>query len=200
MGGHDVRERLIESASMLFHAKSYGSVGINEVCAHADVRRGSFYYYFPSKEALALAVLEREGGELFDAVARPALATEGPVTARFERLFELLERYHSDRTEHADGLVGGCPIANLGQELAPQSLVIRGKVVELYDRFRTVYADALRDAVERGELPTDTDPEATARRIHAHVQGVLEVMTMESDPGIVTQLGVDVGGLVVRAG
>lgn len=53
-----VRERLIESADMLFSTKGYGNVGVNEIIAHAKTVKASFYQHFPSKETLCKAWLE----------------------------------------------------------------------------------------------------------------------------------------------
>ncbi|HTO08336.1 MAG TPA: helix-turn-helix domain-containing protein, partial [Myxococcota bacterium] len=56
----DARERLIDEASRLFHARSYESVGVQELCDAAEVNKGSFYHFFPSKEDLAAAVIDAQ--------------------------------------------------------------------------------------------------------------------------------------------
>ena len=54
----DARERLVAAALELFSERAYSSVGVAEISARAGVQKGSFYYFFPSKEALALAVTD----------------------------------------------------------------------------------------------------------------------------------------------
>ena len=54
----DARERLIEAAGDLWHRRSYTDVGVGEICAEAGVQKGSFYHFFPSKQDLALAVID----------------------------------------------------------------------------------------------------------------------------------------------
>ena len=45
-------------AAHLFLERSYQAVGVDEICAAADARKGSFYYYFSSKGELAKAVVD----------------------------------------------------------------------------------------------------------------------------------------------
>ncbi|HSG31720.1 MAG TPA: TetR/AcrR family transcriptional regulator, partial [Thermodesulfobacteriota bacterium] len=43
------KEKLIDSAIQLLGTRSYNSVGVQELCEHAEVKKGSFYHFFPSK-------------------------------------------------------------------------------------------------------------------------------------------------------
>ena len=67
----NARERLIESASELWHSRSYADVGVNEICEHAGVRKGSFYHFFASKQDLALAVIDSFWSRARRACSRP---------------------------------------------------------------------------------------------------------------------------------
>ncbi|GLB62203.1 hypothetical protein NCCP2495_00810 [Dietzia sp. NCCP-2495] len=53
------RDRIVNAAGELFLARSYTGVGIAEICAAADVRKGTLYHFFPSKAEVARAVLDR---------------------------------------------------------------------------------------------------------------------------------------------
>ena len=59
----DARERLVESCQALMHEKGYTAVGVGEVCSRAGVNKGSFYHFFPSKQDLALTVIDQFGKE-----------------------------------------------------------------------------------------------------------------------------------------
>ena len=52
------RDRIVRSAARLFLTRSYQSVGVGDLCAVADVRKGRFYHFFPSKTDLVVAALE----------------------------------------------------------------------------------------------------------------------------------------------
>lgn len=61
----DARERLVRTAARLFLTRSYQAVGVDELCAAADVRKGSFYYYFRAKAELAKAVIDWHAAALW---------------------------------------------------------------------------------------------------------------------------------------
>ena len=70
----DARERLIHSAIELVHARSYADVGVNELCEHAGVKKGSFYHFFPSKRDLIVAALDDVAGWYDRDIFGPAFA------------------------------------------------------------------------------------------------------------------------------
>ena len=59
----DARERLIESARELIYARGYNSVGVEEICQHAGVNKGSFYHFYASKRDLVLDVIRAEDAD-----------------------------------------------------------------------------------------------------------------------------------------
>ena len=54
----DAREKILSAAQSLIELRGYSALGVAEICKAADVPKGSFYYFFESKEALALAVID----------------------------------------------------------------------------------------------------------------------------------------------
>src|SRR5277367_3712153 len=55
----NARERLLQVAFELIWEQSYGSVSVDDICERANVKKGSFYYFFPSKSDLAVAAYEK---------------------------------------------------------------------------------------------------------------------------------------------
>lgn len=55
---NDKRTRLIEAADRLFHEKGFNMTTLANIAELADVPLGNVYYYFKSKDSIALAVLE----------------------------------------------------------------------------------------------------------------------------------------------
>ncbi|MDI1298146.1 TetR/AcrR family transcriptional regulator [Methylotenera sp.] len=54
----DVRQHVLNVAQKIISRRGYSAVGLNEILAAADVPKGSFYYYFKSKEAFGEALLQ----------------------------------------------------------------------------------------------------------------------------------------------
>jgi AcrR family transcriptional regulator len=89
---------LLESAASLFAEKGYDAVTMTEVAARAGAPIGSLYQFFPGKEALADALLERFGARLhdaLDAIAERAAAQSVPELA--DTLLNLLAGFQEER-------------------------------------------------------------------------------------------------------
>jgi AcrR family transcriptional regulator len=65
-------DALVEATARLLIKEGYDRASTNKIAAVAGVSIGSLYQYFPSKEALVAAVIERHAAELSQ-VAREAL-------------------------------------------------------------------------------------------------------------------------------
>ncbi|ODN41953.1 TetR/AcrR family transcriptional regulator [Piscirickettsia litoralis] len=59
MRKNDKRFRLLESARELIHTQGFSKTTLADIAQHADVPLGNVYYYYKTKEMLALAVIER---------------------------------------------------------------------------------------------------------------------------------------------
>src|SRR3954462_2455870 len=86
----DARERILAAGAELFGQRSYASIGVAQICAAAGVPKGSFYYFFESKQALALAVIDEHWTE--QRGQRTALLVNAePPLQRLRALFEATE-------------------------------------------------------------------------------------------------------------
>src|SRR5215470_5831383 len=56
----DMKERLTEAAMDLIWENSYGATSVDAICEKAGAQKGSFYYFFSSKSALAVKALEAD--------------------------------------------------------------------------------------------------------------------------------------------
>src|SRR5262249_17931269 len=59
MSKETTRDALREAGRRVFLERGYNNSGIDAILSEADVPKGSFYYYFPSKEEFGLQVLNR---------------------------------------------------------------------------------------------------------------------------------------------
>src|SRR5215471_16161209 len=58
MASTQTKERILAAAKELFLARGYAATTVDAICEKAELTKGSFYYFFDSKEELGLAVLE----------------------------------------------------------------------------------------------------------------------------------------------
>jgi AcrR family transcriptional regulator len=105
----DRRSQLLAAARSVFAKKGYESATVAEIVAGAGVAQGTFYLYFPGKDALAGAFAE-QFAERFAALATEKVARCRSFDAALARVFEAA---YEVADEYRDVLV----VANRGLEL-----------------------------------------------------------------------------------
>ena len=181
----DAKERLLTAALDLIWTSSYGSVSVEDICVRADVRKGSFYYFFPSKSALALAAYEakwREGRPLFDAIFSPQV----PPLDRIENWCQTLYALQKEKFEQF-GHVVGCPYCNVGSELATQDPKIRAIAEEMMGRMFRYLETAIAEAKREGVVSV-RDPKQAAQEACSFVNGRLLQAKVQNDPELLGDL------------
>src|SRR5213078_590667 len=122
----DAKERLMGAVRELIWEGSYGSTTIDQICAKAGVKKGSFYYFFDSKAELAETALEEDWERL-----RPELdSIFSPTVPPLERLRKYLDfGYNLQAQMKAKyGYVLGCPLFALGAEVSTQEGGLQKKI------------------------------------------------------------------------
>jgi len=107
--------------------RGFAASGVKDITDAAGVPKGSFYAYFPSKEALAVAILEHYWADI-DLRLLPILDAEGSALDRITRFFHAL----ADDHETGDFLLG-CLIGKLSLELGGTSEPVRAKLAGILD-------------------------------------------------------------------
>lgn len=165
----NTRDHLLDVGLNLIRSMGYASTGMKEILDAADVPKGSFYHYFPSKEAYANEVLKlyvRQETERFQRIFSDRSL---PPLQRLRRYFEELIAIYGPTPE---GVIG-CMIGNLTLERADHSDSIQAILRESFSRWQAGLAGVLREAVERGDLPSSTSSEELAGFILNSYQGAL---------------------------
>src|SRR5262245_2874839 len=112
--------KLLDAARELMLAKGYTATSVDDICEAAGLTKGSFFYYFESKEHLGRLVAER-----FAASAReqfqsaPFHQKKDPLDRVFGRVDFFLE------SSRRPGSAKGCLLGTFVQELAETHPAIR---------------------------------------------------------------------------
>jgi len=104
------RKELLRAATDLFYRRSFRGTSLADVASQAGIPLGNVHYYFPSKQALAKAVVAAYRASMLDAFKDWEAAYEQPLL----RLKALV----TSPLQAADDVVRwGCPQGSLCQEL-----------------------------------------------------------------------------------
>jgi TetR/AcrR family transcriptional repressor of nem operon len=182
----NAKEQLLEAALDLIWERSYGVVTIDAICEKAGVKKGSFYYFFESKSALAVAALEtswatsgkQKWDNLFSASTPPLERIRGFFQSSYESQVKI-------KQEH--GQVLGCPCFSVGSETSTQDETIRAKVQEILQLQIRYFESAIRDAQAEGSIPAG-DATAKSKCLFALFEGTLGQARIQNDPEVLRPL------------
>lgn len=160
------RAAIVLAAGELFAERGYHGASTTDILERCGLTRGALYFHFPSKEAIADAVVDHQ---------RHALSPpdrDSPLQAVVAMTFA-----------YADSLLRD-PVMRGAVRLAVEQGTYRRPDATPYESPEQAVLDLLVQAEARGELLTTADPRAIARLLVAAftgVQLVSEAQTGRSD-------------------
>ena len=146
------RNQILEAALRVFAEKGFFGARTDDIAREAGVSKGLLYWYFESKDAILLALLER----LFepDLEALEHLVTQRERSAR-ERLLNLAQQ-----------ALGSFPEIEMARKVAYEYYAlasrpgpVREALQRYYRRYRDLLAALIAQGVERGEWRVDNPRE-----------------------------------------
>lgn len=148
----DTRAALLRQGMAMLTERGFNSIGIDEVLRAVGVPKGSFYYYFASKDDFGLAALQTYAEYFAAKLDRHFLDANLSPLARVRAFIDGADagmgRYDYRR---------GCLVGNLGQEMSALSEPFRARLEAVFADWQARLAACLQEAVAAGELAADTD-------------------------------------------
>jgi TetR/AcrR family transcriptional regulator, transcriptional repressor for nem operon len=181
----DARDRLLQAAIDLIWTSSYGAVSVDAICERAQVRKGSFYHFFASKDELVVAALDAHWSTrrpLLDDIFSPAR----PPLERLGRYFTyVVERQTGVREQY--GRVLGCFHNAIGSECVQRPHEVAARAQEIILTLRRYLETTLRDAQAAGQIAPG-DPAEDAKVLFAYIQGALAQARVHDDLDILRRI------------
>ncbi|MFJ8631667.1 ScbR family autoregulator-binding transcription factor [Streptomyces sp. NPDC093568] len=152
------RRSILEAAAAVFGERGYDAASTNEILARAGLTRGALYHHFPSKEAIAAALVEAQGEAL--------VVPDQPVKlqAVIDLTLEFSRRLQTDAVLRAS------------VRLAVEQSSFSASAQTPYNQSITVVEDLLRQAEKQGELLPGADLSEVAATVVGAFTG-LQVMS-----------------------
>jgi TetR/AcrR family transcriptional repressor of nem operon len=176
MAKETTRNKILEAGSRIIHQKGFNNTGIQEILTKAGVPKGSFYFYFKSKEDFGLALIDEfdslVGGHLASILAMDTLSPLERLKSFFSFFRNFFQKQNCTR---------GCPIGNLSQELSDVNENIRKRLDESFISMSSLIETCLYEAREKKEFQNDIPiPEIAAYVINSW-EGALLRMKVSRD-------------------
>ena len=174
----DSKLKLLQTAHELIWRQSYGSVGVDQICEHSGVKKGSFYHFFRSKSDLAVAAYEYHWQELREKLD-VVFSKDKPPLQRLDDYFRQIFDRQRERLERF-GRMLGCPFVSLGSELSTQDESVRQMAQKISANKCKYIEETLRDAIAEGVIEP-TDPAVLARELHFYLVGLVQEAKIAND-------------------
>lgn len=173
----ELRERLFRSALSLFASKGYAETTVEDITEAADVGKGTFFNYFPSKEHILMAFGEMQLARL-ESVIREAEQSGQPM----REVMRTLVMRMTEEPVRNPAIVRALLQANLS------SVPVRGEMVRIHDRNRALLGRLIRHGQERGEIRTDLPAEEIAQVWRQTIFGTLMFWSLVGDASLVPRI------------
>lgn len=144
------RNELIQVGSEIILRQGFNAASLNEILTTAGVPKGSFYYYFSSKEDFVLEIVD-DFANRYRNKLKTMLEDE-----QFSPLTRLRNYFESGITEmETCQCSDGCLIGNLAQELSAQHELFRDRFNQIFAQWEECFLSCLHTAYEAGEILDD---------------------------------------------
>lgn len=172
----ETRERLLDAALEVFHARGASAPSLSDIAALAGVTRGAVYVHFENKADLFSALCDRTLLPM-DAVSCDASGASGPL-ARLRALCAY--QMHQTATDPSyrkmsDILFHRCEFNEANAAIMERRLERRARCLEARKALG-------REAVAAGELPADLDIDRAITLLHGAVIGVIRDWLWDPTP------------------
>ncbi|RJP53830.1 MAG: TetR/AcrR family transcriptional regulator [Anaerolineaceae bacterium] len=149
----ETRERILEAAVNVFASKGYHDTKVDDIVAESQTSKGSFYFYFPSKQDIFLALVDTFA-DLLESRLRARVQAETSGVARVDLALRVcLETFGQYRGLAKIALVQATGLGHVFEE----------KRRSVNDRFIAFIKKNLDEAVTEGGISAlDTDVAACA--------------------------------------
>jgi AcrR family transcriptional regulator len=173
----ELRERLFRSALDLFARKGFVETTVEDITDAADVGKGTFFNYFPSKDHILIAFGEMQFAKL-KAAADEARRNNIPVP---NFLRSLGHRMTEEPTRNPD-MIRALLLGYLS------STPVREAMLDLQNRVLAVHSEMIALGQERGEIRVDLPPLEIAQVFRQTIFGTLLIWSLYADNSLLSRM------------
>jgi TetR/AcrR family transcriptional regulator, transcriptional repressor for nem operon len=161
------RHRLIAAASRQFAHRPYSMVSLDDILTEAELTKGAMYFHFPSKQALALAIID-DLNEMSRAAVTELLARK---MSGLETLIDLVYLLAVQDTRHE--------VARAGVRLLETLDNTTALPPALWQSWIEFVTTLIQKAVAEGDVVDHHDPEDIAKMLVALWAGIRRISDLD---------------------
>src|SRR6266513_366971 len=173
----DIRERLFRAALDLFAQKGFAETTVEDITEAADLGKGTFFNYFPSKEHVLLGFAEMQLAKLKTIVGE-IRASGLPMQDGLRGMVHRMTEAPIQNPEVVRALLQ----AHLS------SPVVREEVFRIHREHQKIIGGLLRLGQEQGEIRRDLPAEEIAQILRQMIFGTLLIWSLVGDASLTERI------------
>ncbi len=171
------QNEILEKGLEVLCANGYSNTSVNDIVKAAGIPKGSFYFYFDSKEDFSIKALETYVNLFRDNYE--SIIGNDSMTA-FERI-EAIISLKLDAILHHPMMQKGCYLSKLNGEMSVCNENIREAVLKQVSYFKTLMTELVQQAIDEDQIKK-LEAGALTEFIFNSLDGTLEMYKATQDP------------------
>jgi len=173
----EIRERLFRAALSLFAQKGFAETTVEDITEAADVGKGTFFNYFPSKDHILIAFGEMQLAKL-EAAITEVRRTQEPIQQFLRSLGARMTQEPARNPEIMRALL----LAFLS------TTRVREAMLDLQKRVQDLHTEMILLGQERGEIRGDLPAEEIAYAFRQTIFGTVLIWSLRGDATLNTRI------------
>ena len=176
------RQQAVHNATQLFWEKGFHATSMRNIQDAIDMRPGSIYACFGSKEGLFKESLNHYAQRSLSLIEHHAEKQSSPLLA--------LRSFVMDLVENKDGKAPNdlCMLVKTVAELTEDQAELLAEARHLLKSIENAFAELFQKAIDSGELDSNQNPERMARLLEMQIMGLRAYTRANPDRSQVQQL------------
>ena len=179
----NTRQRILDAAFGEFYKNGFQGGSLNRIVDDAATTKGALFHHFTGKKDLGYAVVREVIHPRFVQHWSDPLADSTDPITDLKRIF----RQGAKKKIADGGLVHGCPVNNLAQEMSPLDEKFRKSLEKIYGVWRETVAAAFARGIKAGKVRKDVSPRKVAAFIVAAQAGMAGTAKNAQDEALLLQ-------------
>lgn len=175
---NETKNKLLQIGAKYVHLKGFNNTGLQEILKEANVPKGSFYFYFKSKEEFGLAIID-VFINFFEKSIGYSLSDKS--LSGLQRIKAFL--YTTKDILKENNFTGGSPIGNLSLEMGDINENFRLKLSDAFSKMEEKIFEGLKDAQLAKEINQSIDLKTSAAFIINSWEGAIVRAKTEKSNG-----------------
>lgn len=147
MPAQDKYNRILDALQTLLEDKNIQSISVNEIAQTAGIAKGSIYYYFPSKDAILEALVERSYAAPIETAKQLAKQTDIPTFTRMALIFQACRTSSSEFSKQNTD--------DSGRSMQEKSLLHDKYIHYIITELKPALTEIICQSIAKGEISFD---------------------------------------------